>query len=217
MEKFMSHTYYKTIPRDLADFFENAIKANPKAKVTRKDNADGTVTFTVVIQEEAWASTSATVTSDTAGGDSADFDAHITGLGLKHFRAAEFLVKGSSHSSMNSPAFGLNTDPPRSLWSNVDEVAKIVDKFRNSIGRSVVISSAYRSPAYNEAIGGAVNSRHMHFDALDVSVNGSPVGPLEWAAELRQMRNSGLFKGGIGTYRTFVHIDTRGKNVDWIG
>ena len=146
-----------------------------------------------------------------------DFEAHIAALGLKHFRAAEFLVKGSQHSNPASDAFGMNADPPQALWSNIDAVASVLDRFRASVGKPVLISSAYRTKAYNKAIGGASESRHMFFNALDFSVRGSPVGPAEWAAELRQMRDAGAFKGGIGVYSSFVHIDARGENIDWVG
>jgi hypothetical protein len=29
------------------------------------------------------------------------------------------------------------------------------------------------------------------------------------------MRNCGLFRGGVGGYGGFTHIDTRGQNIDW--
>jgi hypothetical protein len=29
------------------------------------------------------------------------------------------------------------------------------------------------------------------------------------------MRREGIFKGGLGKYKTFVHVDVRGKNADW--
>ena len=32
---------------------------------------------------------------------------------------------------------------------------------------------------------------------------------------IRDLRNRGLFRGGVGGYSGFTHIDTRGQNVDW--
>jgi hypothetical protein len=29
------------------------------------------------------------------------------------------------------------------------------------------------------------------------------------------MRKEGVFKGGVGRYPGFTHIDTRGSNADW--
>ncbi len=145
------------------------------------------------------------------------FDAHITSLNLRHFKPYEFLVKGGQNDDSSSPAYRLNTDPPQSLWSNIDPTARVIDELRDRLGRSIVLSSVYRSPAYNDAIGGAGDSQHTHFRAIDFAVRGSPVGPSEWAGALREMRSSGMFQGGIGVYSTFVHVDTRGTNVDWNG
>jgi hypothetical protein len=35
------------------------------------------------------------------------------------------------------------------------------------------------------------------------------------ATMIRRYRDKGHFRGGIGRYRTFTHIDTRGENIDW--
>lgn len=152
-----------------------------------------------------------------AATNSTNFEAHIESLGLKNFKPYEFFVKGASNSNPNSPAFGLNTDPPEKIWSNIDATAKVLDELRNRLGRPIITLSVYRSPAYNSAIGGAGQSQHVEFRAIDFAVQGSPVGPMQWASALRDMRTGGFFKGGIGTYSTFVHVDTRGSNADWTG
>jgi lysozyme len=74
--------------------------------------------------------------------------------------------------------------------------------------------SVYRSPQYNKKIGGATQSQHMKFTAIDFQVKANS-SPAQWAGVLRQMRQSGLFKGGIGVYPSFVHVDTRGVDRDW--
>ncbi len=128
---------------------------------------------------------------------------------IRHFKWHEFLVKGAAHASN-----GLNTDPPRELWPNVIPLARLLDAFREAVGRRVVLTSVYRSPAYNRAIGGAIRSQHVTFCAADFKVPDSG-DPGSWAAQLRSMRAQGLFEGGIGTYNTFVHVDTRGSRADW--
>jgi hypothetical protein len=45
----MPEPLFKTVPASEADFFETSFKADPNATVERKDNDDGTVTFTVTI------------------------------------------------------------------------------------------------------------------------------------------------------------------------
>ena len=146
--------------------------------------------------------------------DVAEFVAFIAGLGLKNFKPYELLTMGHQHHDPNSPAHGLNRRPPRELWGNIVPTIRILDTLRDLVGAPIVITSAYRSPEYNQRIAGATNSQHVRFRALDFMVK-SLSGPAEWAAMLRQMRMAGAFSGGIGTYSTFVHVDTRGTNADW--
>lgn len=141
-----------------------------------------------------------------------EFDDFISGLDLRFYSPGEFLVKGGSNSS--GACAGKNTDPPRSLWANIVNTAIAIDRLRQDLGYAVTLTSAYRGPSYNSCIGGASASQHMRFNALDFQ--GSQGSPGDWAAAARNLRdNLGIFRGGIGTYNTFVHIDTRGYNADW--
>jgi GH24 family phage-related lysozyme (muramidase) len=145
-----------------------------------------------------------------------DFVAHIQSLGLRYFKPYEFLVMGHLHSNPDSPAFRLNTKPPREKWDKIVDTARALDRIRELIGSPITTSSVYRSPKYNKAVGGVKRSQHIEFTAVDFVAKGNS-GPMEWARVARQLRQSGMFKGGIGIYSTFVHIDTRGKNADWTG
>lgn len=132
---------------------------------------------------------------------------------LRFFSPAELLFKGASHYKRGSKSFGLNTDPPRKLWENILPTINVLDRFRATLDAPIRIISAYRSPAYNRSIDGALRSQHTEFVAIDFT---SPRGrPVLWAQELKEMRHDGDFSGGIGLYRTFVHVDTRGWNADW--
>jgi uncharacterized protein YcbK (DUF882 family) len=90
----------------------------------------------------------------------------------------------------------------------------VLDELRSRLGSPVILNSVYRSPEYTEKIGGVSESQHMEFRAADFVVRSSSA-PSDWAAVLKQMRAEGVFSGGIGVYNTFVHLDTRGENVDW--
>jgi peptidase M15-like protein len=156
-----------------------------------------------------------------AVGDKADdydfnFVNYIQSLGLKHFKPYEFLIMDHQHSNPKSPAFGLNKKPPQKLWPNIGSTARVLDRARDLLGAPIMTLSVYRSPEYNKTIAGATHSEHVKFIAIDFQVKAMS-GPAEWAGVLRQMRQSGLFKGGIGVYSSFVHIHTRSTNVDWSG
>lgn len=132
---------------------------------------------------------------------------------LRFFKPDEFLMKGASHFNQHSNAYGLNTDPPQALWSNIVPTARVLDELRARLDAPIRILSAYRSPAYNKTIDGATHSQHVDFRAIDFSCTWGK--PDKWAQELLQMRHEGWFTGGIGMYKTFIHIDTRGWNADW--
>jgi hypothetical protein len=50
--------------------------------------------------------------------------------------------------------------------------AAILDPLRRKLGKPIRISSGYRSPAVNAAVGGAKTSQHMRGEAADLSVAG---------------------------------------------
>jgi hypothetical protein len=140
-------------------------------------------------------------------GAKADFQKLLEAQGTRYFTADEVFFRGARDARLQ-----LNTDPPRSLWPSLLAVTKVADEARHRLGKAIKINSAYRSPAYNRAISGASKSIHVLGGALDLS--GSPA---TLHRILTEMRREGLFRGGIGRYKTFTHVDVRGKNADWQG
>ena len=106
------------------------------------------------------------------------------------------------------------TVPPKSMWRDIVPVLKVADRAAREMRCEITgVLSVYRSPAYNARCPGAArNSMHTRNIAIDLRFS---IPPSRAAAELRRLRNRGLFTGGIGRYGSFVHIDTRGQNVDW--
>jgi hypothetical protein len=154
------------------------------------------------------------VTMPVMASDRESFENFFNALGMRHFRANEFLYLGDAHDDQDSPALGLNCLPPPELWPNIVPTARVLDELRARLDAPVILNSVYRAPAYNTAIGGVHDSQHMAFRAADLVVR-SASAPSDWAAVLKQMRTEGVFHGGIGVYNTFVHLDTRGTNADW--
>ncbi|MEZ0388306.1 MAG: YcbK family protein [Verrucomicrobium sp.] len=137
------------------------------------------------------------------------YEAFLNGLRLRNISAREILLP---HFKTRS---GVNNElPGRHLWQNMVATLRVADQLRDELGvKLVTIASAYRSPAYNAACPGAAShSFHMQNLALDLVYDCSPSQVAEAANALR---NRGAFKGGIGRYGTFTHIDTRGKNTNW--
>lgn len=107
-----------------------------------------------------------------------------------------------------------NDTPPVDRWHAILPTVRVLEQVRERFGPTV-IHSAYRSLTYNVAVGGVGDSRHAQNDAIDFSCSGA--SPEQWALFLRGLRDAGQFAGGIGRYRTFVHVDTRGRAADWQG
>lgn len=106
--------------------------------------------------------------------------------------------------------------PPRNLWKNILAARRVASKLRARLNvplRTVI--SAYRSPEYNAQCPGASKwSQHLQNRALDLVFDCEPREAFDVAC---QLRGEGFFSGGIGLYRNFIHIDTRGKNATWGG
>jgi hypothetical protein len=107
-----------------------------------------------------------------------------------------------------------NAIPPKQWWRRMGYTLRVVDRIALELNVSkVVVTSAYRCPKYNARIPGAKSgSYHQANVAADVVF---PVSASKVAATARNLRERGLFKGGVGAYRGFTHIDTRGTNANW--
>lgn len=137
------------------------------------------------------------------------FSDYFDSLGIKHFDSDEFTEY--FHVTRRGAT---NSEPPREMWGNIVPTIRVVDELRATMGRPIVLLSSYRSPAYNRAIGDAApKSLHMQFRALDIAVSGRT--PRQVFNQLLTWRAAGRFKGGLGLYNSFVHIDTRGSNATW--
>lgn len=92
------------------------------------------------------------------------------------------------------------------------DLVNVLQKIRSHFGKTVTITSAYRTPGKNKAVGGQTYSQHLYGRAADIKVKG--VAPKKVAAYAETLLKN---KGGIGTYSTFVHIDVRATKARWKG
>lgn len=86
-------------------------------------------------------------------------------------------------------------------------ILKMVERH---FGRPVVITSGYRGPVHNAAVGGVRHSEHMKCAAADIQLDN--VSKWEVARYVRSLPGS----GGVGTYchTDSVHVDI-GERRDW--
>lgn len=107
---------------------------------------------------------------------------------------------------------GLTRIPPDlKTVNNIIRVAKKLQEVRDFYNRPISITSWYRPPAVNKAVGGVSNSRHLTGDGVDFIVHGVP--PLKVARDIDKLWGS---FGGVGRSPRFTHVDGRGYAVRWV-
>ncbi len=143
------------------------------------------------------------------GAKAADYAAFLEKLKLRCLPISKIIEPHLKHHGSVR-----NSLPPAELWSNMPATLLVADKIAERLGENILeIISAYRSPAYNATCpGGKTHSQHLRNGALDLVFCASPV---KVAAVARDLRSQGVFRGGVGVYPGFTHLDTRGHNADW--
>lgn len=118
---------------------------------------------------------------------------------------------------------------PDELYPNIIPTMIVLDFLRSKIREPIYINSTYRDPDYNRAVGGARNSMHLVFNAVDFTIRRESA----WLKErdiktiykmLDDYDKKGINEGGtvlfiknslgLGLYlrgnQSFIHLDTRG-------
>jgi len=133
---------------------------------------------------------------------------YLNSLGLRRISPSEVVA---SHAKSRGSVW--NTLPPKTWWRRMGYTLRVVERIALEMNVSrVEVISAYRAPAYNSRCGGRSGSWHQANVALDVRF---PVRASKVTATARELRDLGLFKGGVGGYWNFTHIDCRGQNINW--
>ena len=136
---------------------------------------------------------------------------------VAHFSLSEFKCRNG-------------TFVPSKYLENVHYLMDKLEVLRIYIGNKPIhIRSAYRTPVYNKAVGGASNSQHLYACAADIYVKGITARELAikilelFEPEYLEKKNEKYLKQlGIGLGgNSIVHIDfgvacgTRSKPADW--
>ena len=125
-----------------------------------------------------------------------ELDRKMTDIQLtKNFRLNEFQTR----------------DPiPQKLMGNIKQVAEELQKVRDILNRPIIITSGYRSPAHNRAVGGATNSQHLYAKAADCRMVG--INTEVFRTYLARYTKF----NGFGIAPNFVHVDTRDRFTVWV-
>ena len=123
----------------------------------------------------------------------------------EHFDLAEFTI------SQEAARRGIDNTPPDEVLENLYILAMALEEVRARLGCPIVISSGYRSPALNAAVGGAANSAHVLGYAADLTCPGfgAPLSVCKAIATLPDFK----YDQCIYEWKSWVHlsIDPRGR------
>ena len=140
-----------------------------------------------------------------------EYTRYLASLKLKNISAAQVI---EAHAKSKGSVW--NVLPPKVWWTRMGYTLRVADRIALEMGvRQVEVVSAYRCPVYNAHCEGAkAGSWHQANVAVDVKFT---VPASQVTKTARELRDLGLFRGGVGGYSDFTHIDSRGQNVNWQG
>jgi len=81
-----------------------------------------------------------------------------------------------------------------------------LDDLRKLVGEPLTITSSYRSPEYNESVGGVSGSYHVLGKATDISC-------LDGKLRLKIVREAIKLGLSVGVAKRFLHIDNRDNQI----
>ncbi len=121
------------------------------------------------------------------------------------------VVAGGSLTWATATRGGTRIPPDQATVDAIVRIAQQVEKASDRIGQPFIITSWFRPPDVNRAVGGAPFSRHIVGDAIDFYVEGLTGNQLYWALDP-------WWPGGLGRYSQFpylCHLDARGYRARW--
>ena len=113
----------------------------------------------------------------------------------EHFSLAELVA------SQVATRKGIDNKPGPAIVTNLTRLAALLEQVRVLVGVPITVSSGYRSPALNKAVGGAASSAHVLGLAADIST--AKLAPKALALLIRQ---SAIVFDQLIYEGTWVHI-----------
>lgn len=126
----------------------------------------------------------------------------------ENFRLSEFTR------SQTAQEQGLNNDVPEELLGNLYELCvNVLQPLRDALG-PVTITSGYRSPAVNEAVGGSATSQHMAGQAADLVISGKSVRQVCNYIDQNLPHDQLIYEFGSWTHVSYVSSGNRYQYFD---
>lgn len=124
--------------------------------------------------------------------------------------------------SSTARAKKIDNTPTTEVKENLEKLCKLVlQPIRNKYGRAITVTSGYRCPKLNTAVGGVKNSQHLTGQAADIKCTGTTKAVL--FNLIKDMINKGEIKVGqlIWEYGTkkepnWIHVSLPYKKVNQI-
>lgn len=113
----------------------------------------------------------------------------------EHFTLEEFLK--SDKAAKNN----IDNTPTPEIIENLKKLAATLEQVRNLYNQPIYITSGYRCPALNKAVGGAATSDHLNGLAVDFTIKG--VGVEETC---KAIEKSGIKFDQLIFEQTWVHL-----------
>ena len=123
--------------------------------------------------------------------------------------------------SATAARLGIDNTPDEKVTANLIRLAEtVLDPLREAYGKPIIVSSGYRCPKLNKAVGGARTSQHMYGQAADIhSVGDDPKENKVIFDTAARLVEEGRIKVGqlIDEYGyNWVHISTPGGHLNQI-
>ena len=119
--------------------------------------------------------------------------------------------------NFNLSEFNCNdgTVVPKELIENAKLLALNLQVLRDSIGEPITLNSAYRSPSYNQKVGGSAKSQHVLAKAGDIKATSKFPAKIIYQLIEELITKGEMQEGGLGLYDNFVHYDVRKNKSRW--
>jgi hypothetical protein len=89
-------------------------------------------------------------------------------------------------------------------------LTEALQRLRTRIGQPMTVSSGYRYPSLNTAVGGVEDSRHLVGQAADINCSG--LSAIDLARHALEELGATI---GIGLGTNYIHVDVRGNLATW--